>query len=70
MKYGQFSTYKDNRRWGRHHSGGHPPGQQKTGGQKTWVRGPGKPSTRRYFDECRWIENKRRRIARARRACR
>ena len=68
MKYGQTSTYKDRRRWGRHHSGGHRP--NKPGNNKAAVPGPGKPATRRYFEARRWLTNKAARISRARRACR
>ncbi len=65
MKYGPHSTFKGRRRWGRHGSGGHPPGREKTGSPKTWAPGPGKPATKRYFDEHRWLKNKAARIRRA-----
>jgi hypothetical protein len=57
MKYGKTNTFKNHRRVGRH---GHRPGAAHSG--KTYASGA-RPSRTKYFTLLKWIENKRKRIA-------
>lgn len=61
MKYGTTSTWKGRRRWGRHGTGGHS--KNKPGSNKGGIAATPKPSRTAYFASCRWLENKRKRIA-------
>ena len=68
MKYGTTCTYKGRRRWGRHGSGGHK--KNKASGGKGNMGVAPRPSRASYFTGMRWLENKRKRIAKHLRATR